>query len=73
LCGFCKCSHIDEYAALSKTPHALADGLMLVFQHPAEDGGLGAVKKIPWPQRQTDPAANRRLPSTALDVSGFFL
>jgi hypothetical protein len=23
-----------EYAALSKTPHALADGLMLVFQHP---------------------------------------
>jgi hypothetical protein len=22
-----------EYAALSKTPHALADGLMLVFQH----------------------------------------
>jgi hypothetical protein len=35
LCGFCKCSHILEYAALSKTPHALADGLMLVFQHPA--------------------------------------
>jgi hypothetical protein len=25
-----------EYAALSKTPHALADGLMLVFQHPAK-------------------------------------
>jgi hypothetical protein len=24
-----------EYAALSKTPHALADGLMLVFKHPA--------------------------------------
>jgi len=22
--------------ALSKTPHALADGLMLVFQHPAK-------------------------------------
>ncbi|MCK7513332.1 MAG: hypothetical protein MZV70_61055 [Desulfobacterales bacterium] len=34
LCGFCKCSHIDEYAALSKTPHAWADRLMLVFQHP---------------------------------------
>jgi hypothetical protein len=33
LCGFCKCSHINEYAALSKMPHALADGLMLVFQH----------------------------------------
>jgi hypothetical protein len=25
---------MNEYAALSKTPHALADGLMLVFQHP---------------------------------------
>jgi hypothetical protein len=36
LCGFCKCSHIYEYAALSKTPHALADGLMLVFKHPAK-------------------------------------
>jgi hypothetical protein len=23
-----------EYAALSKTPHALADGMMLVFKHP---------------------------------------
>jgi hypothetical protein len=34
LCGFCKCSHIFEYAALYKTPHALADGLMLVFEHP---------------------------------------
>jgi hypothetical protein len=35
LCGFCKCSHMDEYAALSKTAHALADSLTLVFQHPA--------------------------------------
>jgi hypothetical protein len=26
----------NEYAALSKTPHALVDGLMLVFQHPAD-------------------------------------
>jgi hypothetical protein len=25
-----------EYAALSKTPHALADGLMLDLQGPAE-------------------------------------
>jgi hypothetical protein len=33
LCGFCKCSHSNEYAALSKTPHALADDLMLVFEH----------------------------------------
>jgi hypothetical protein len=36
LCGFCKCSHMTEYAALSKTPHALADGRMLVFQHPVK-------------------------------------
>jgi hypothetical protein len=34
--GFCKCSHIREYAALPKTPHALADGLMLVFRHPVK-------------------------------------
>jgi hypothetical protein len=27
---------MTEYAALSKTPHALADGLMLVFQYPAK-------------------------------------
>jgi hypothetical protein len=27
-----------EYAALSKTPHAWADGLMLVFQLPAKGG-----------------------------------
>jgi hypothetical protein len=32
--GFWKCSHIMEYAALSKTPRGLADGLILVFQHP---------------------------------------
>jgi hypothetical protein len=25
---------MTEYAALAKTPHSLADGLMLVFQHP---------------------------------------
>jgi hypothetical protein len=34
LCGFCKCSHINAYAALFKMPHTWADGLMLVFQHP---------------------------------------
>jgi hypothetical protein len=28
-----------KYAALSKTPHALADGLMLVFQHPYKQKG----------------------------------
>jgi hypothetical protein len=32
--GFWKCSHIMGYAALSKTPRALADGLILVLQHP---------------------------------------
>jgi hypothetical protein len=26
----------NEYAALSKAPRALADGLMLVFQQPAK-------------------------------------
>jgi len=30
---------MTEYAALSKTPHALADGLMLVFKHPAKANG----------------------------------
>jgi hypothetical protein len=33
--GFCKCSHIIKYAALSKTSRAWADGPILVFQHPA--------------------------------------
>jgi hypothetical protein len=32
--GYCKCSHISNYAALSKTPRALADGPILVFRHP---------------------------------------
>jgi hypothetical protein len=32
--GSCKCSHISPYAALSKSPRILADGPMLVFQHP---------------------------------------
>jgi hypothetical protein len=26
-----QCSHMKEYAALAKSPRALADGLMLVF------------------------------------------
>jgi hypothetical protein len=39
-----------EYASLSKTPHALADGLMLVFQYPAKrlssgPGSFQGVKK----------------------------
>jgi len=29
--GFCKRSHVSPYAALSKAPRALADGLMLVL------------------------------------------
>jgi hypothetical protein len=36
LCGFIKCSYTTEYAALSKTLHALADGPMLVFQNPVK-------------------------------------
>jgi hypothetical protein len=44
LCGYCKCSHILEYAALSKTPHAL-DDLMLVFQHPAKHH-IGIFEKL---------------------------
>jgi len=46
LCGFCKCSHIFEYAALSKTPHALADDLMLVFKHPAEKNSM-SLRDLP--------------------------
>jgi hypothetical protein len=30
--GLSKCSQLAAVAALSKTPHALAEGLMLVFQ-----------------------------------------
>jgi hypothetical protein len=29
-------TYMTKQAALSKTPHALADGLMLVFQYPAK-------------------------------------
>jgi hypothetical protein len=46
LCGYCKCSHIDEYAALSKTPLALADGLMLVFQHPVRSAHRRPIQPI---------------------------
>ncbi len=45
--GFCKCSHMTEYAAVSKTPHALADGPMLVFQHPVRsDGGASGLREM---------------------------
>jgi hypothetical protein len=40
LCGSCKCSHLNEYAALSKTPHALSNGMMLVSKHPVEQDCL---------------------------------
>jgi hypothetical protein len=43
--GSCKCSHISLYAALSKPPRALADGPMLVFQHPVNAQGAGSR---PW-------------------------
>jgi hypothetical protein len=45
LCGFCKCAPIAEQAALSKTPHALADGLMLVFQHPVKLSEASAAQR----------------------------
>jgi hypothetical protein len=32
-CAACKCSHITQYAPLSKTLRVWADGLMLVLQH----------------------------------------
>jgi hypothetical protein len=35
------------YAALSKTPRALADGLMLVFQHPVYTFQIDIVGGIP--------------------------
>jgi hypothetical protein len=38
----------DEYAALSKTPHALADGLMLVFQHPVTRERLESMGHRGW-------------------------
>jgi hypothetical protein len=43
LCDSCKCSHIFKYAALSKTPRALADGLILVFHHPVDGSKVGTV------------------------------
>jgi hypothetical protein len=46
LCGFCKCSHIVEYAALYKTPHALADGSILVFHHPVKGDFRGEIFEI---------------------------
>jgi hypothetical protein len=33
----CKCSHISQYAALSKLPSDLADGPMLAVQHPVKN------------------------------------
>jgi hypothetical protein len=38
--GSCNCSHISQYAALSKSPRVLADGLMLVFQVPFQAGQM---------------------------------
>jgi hypothetical protein len=34
-----------KYAALSKTPHALAYGLMLVFKHPVKVRSGGALRR----------------------------
>jgi hypothetical protein len=47
--GFCKCSHIAEYAALSRTPHALAGGRVLVFNAQLGiQGYYGIVFKKGW-------------------------
>jgi len=36
-----------EYAALSQSPHALADSLILVFQQPAENpAGGGFLQQV---------------------------
>jgi hypothetical protein len=49
LCGFCKCTHILEYAALSKTPHVLADSLMLVFQQPVKGTSYAGTRpEVPF-------------------------
>jgi len=47
--GFCKRSHIMEYAALSKTPRALAYGPMLVFLHPVK-AGRNLVTGLKFPE-----------------------
>jgi hypothetical protein len=44
--GFCKCSHISAYAALSKTPRAWVDSPMLVFKQP-DKGRLGSGSELP--------------------------
>jgi hypothetical protein len=35
--GSCKRSHISQYAALPKSPSALAGGLVLFFQQPVRE------------------------------------
>ena len=65
LCGYCKCSHIIEYAALSKTPHALVDGLMLVFQHPASLRDICGFQ----PLQSTRRGAAGRIASQSKDTS----
>jgi hypothetical protein len=53
--GVWKCSHIVEYAALSKAPCALADSLMLVFQHPANAAGQlrATLRSVPEDVRRS--------------------
>jgi hypothetical protein len=56
LCGFCRCSNIVEYAALSKTPRALADGLMLAFQHSVT---AALTRSCKWLPGQPQPGERR--------------
>jgi len=47
---------MTEHAALSKMPHALADGLMLVFQHP---GDTLPRTQHPLPETEVDAGSAR--------------
>jgi hypothetical protein len=47
---------MTEYAALSKTPHALTEGLMLVFQHP---GDALPRTQHPLPEPEADASSAR--------------
>lgn len=44
--GACECAHISRYAAFSKSPHTLADGLMLVSNPLLENRKKCLEKKI---------------------------
>jgi hypothetical protein len=72
LCGYCKCSHIDAYAALSKTPHVLADVLMLVFQHPVQTETAAGLSGPAAVSENTKAAGRFDPPSAFLALTGVF-